>query len=695
MDGSSFPLEIGAGEWRDHGHWRMTAVLRDVSERMEAERRLRESEARFRQIAENIRDVFYVREADGRVSYVSGAFQEIWGRPAAHLDENPQLWLEGVQPEDRERVGAAYRRLLQGAPFDEAYRVLRPDGSVRWVRDRSFPVAPEDGAPARYIGVAQDVTAERELERELRQAHKMEAVGTLASGIAHDFGNLLQAIIGCVQMAMRESTPPERARKYLQGAESAARRGARLTREITAFGGKREARPRPVVIDAVIGESVELVRRLVGEHIEVTVEPGAPEGFVLADPVQLEHILMNLAANARDAMPSGGTIAIRTREVELDAAEAERLDLSPGRFVRLEVRDTGVGMDEATQERMFEPFFTTKGVGKGTGLGLSTVFANSRKLGGHVAVESEMGKGTLFVFHFPRHEEGAPERVEAPPAAASLEGHRVLLVEDEPLVRMTIRIYLEELGISVTECERSSEALEVVAKQPEPPFDLLVTDVVMPELTGPQLVQRLREERSDLPALYVSAHPARELIERGTVEPDARVLEKPFDREDLAEHLKHLLRARTPRGEARGAEEPASLDEELVAAPVSQEPEPRPSVLVVDDSAVARGAIEEHLRAQGYDVFATDRPGSALEWAVARREPVDLLLTELRLPEMTGDELAEQLRELSPELRVIFMTAHGEPPGELDGPLLHKPIALFSLSEEIRRALSRERAATA
>jgi PAS domain S-box-containing protein len=695
-DGTAFPVELGAGEWDDHGQWRLTAIVRDVSARAEAERRVRESEARFRQIAESIRDVFYVLEPDGAVSYVSPAFEEVWGRPAAALYEDASVWLEGVHPEDRDRVAEAWRRQLEGAPIDEAYRVVRPDGSVRRVRDRGYPATDAEGGGVRLIGVVRDVTAERELERELRQAQKMEAVGTLASGIAHDFGNLLQAVIGSVQMAMREGTPPERARRYLQGAEAAARRGARLTHQITSFGSKREARPKPVVVDAVVEGALELLRRLVGESIEVTAERGAPQGLVMADPTQLEHILMNLAANARDAMPSGGTIAIRTEEVSLDAAAAERLRLGgPGRFVRLEVRDTGVGMDERTQERMFEPFFTTKKGTKGTGLGLSTVFANTRKLGGHVGVRSAPGEGTTFVFHFPRHEEGRPVEAAPPTAARSFEGFRALLVEDEPLVRMTIRVYLEELGIGVSEHERPAEALERVAAEPELPLDLVVTDVVMPGVNGPELVERLRRERPELRVLYVSAHSARELVARGTVEAGARVLSKPFDREDLADQLARLLPASPePRAAPRAATAeapPAAPPPRAPAEPVARE---RPSVLVVDDSEVARAAIAEHLSALGYEVFATDGPGRALEWAAARREPIDLLLTELRLPDMTGDELAGRLRESNPELRVIYMAVDGEVPAGPEGALLQKPIALFSLSEEIGRALHAEEPAS-
>lgn len=670
---------------------------REVSERLEAEGRLRQSESRFREIAENIRDVFYVRERKNNLSYVSPAYEAIWGRPVTEVYEDARRWLDALHPDDVDRVRTAFGRLVMGGPpFDEVYRVCRSDGSVRWVRDRAFSVAGVDGELLRFIGVVQDVTAERELERELRQAQKMEAVGTLASGIAHDFGNLLQAIIGCVQMAMRETTPPERARTYLEGAEAAARRGARLTQQITSFGRKRESEPRAVLIDSVIRGSVDLLQRLVGQHIEVAVETGAPEGYVIADPVQLEHILMNLAANARDAMPTGGTMAIRTRVERLDALQAQQFGLgSEGEFVRLEVRDTGVGMDERTQERIFEPFYTTKAVGKGTGLGLSTVFANTRKLDGHVAVESQCGAGTMFVLHFPRRETGEPARQKQSCDEVSLDGRRVLLVEDEPLVRLTIRVYLEELGMTVLECERAVQALDRLAQCPDAPVDVLVTDVVMPELTGRQLADRLRHERPDLPVLYVSAHAEHELIERGMIEAGAPVLGKPFDREQLARQLRCLiapsaLRDAPPKNEA-------SLDAGESARPETRA-EARPSmavrreaackVLLVEASEVARTAIEEHLSTQGYDVFATDRPKRALDWLADRGAVVDLLLTELHPPEMAGEELAARVRNTSPDLRVIFM-AHREV-AEEDVPetLLHKPIALFSLSEAIARLLS-------
>jgi PAS domain S-box-containing protein len=389
-----------------------------------------------------------------------------------------------------------------------------------------------------FLCVLFDLSERRALEQELRQAQKMEAVGAFAGAIAHDFGNLLQGIMGCAALAASEQTSPDRRQIFLERILDAVKRGSGLVAQLTAFSRKQEAEPTPVSVDEVIDDLATLIERLVGEQIELEIRTGAPRGLVMGAATQLEQILMNLAANARDAMPEGGRLAIETEEVRGGGGPGE-LGAGAERSVRLTVRDSGAGMDERTKSRMFEPFFTTKPPGLGTGIGLSTVLAITRGLGGRVEVESEPGRGATFVFHFPCCPEAAPEA-----AAASGVGPRfrgcVLLIEDHALVRMTVRHYLEDLGLEVLEAGNPMEAL-AVCESSRTRIDFCVSDVTMPGSSGPRLMCTLAQRYPGLRVLYISAHPTSELVARGILDDAAVTLQKPFGQPELAAKLTLLL----------------------------------------------------------------------------------------------------------------------------------------------------------
>jgi signal transduction histidine kinase/CheY-like chemotaxis protein len=589
---------------------------------------------------------------------------------------DPGGWLDTIDPLDAEAVGKAYQRLQRGEPVDAEYRITRPDGTSRWIRDHASPVRDAANAILRYVGVARDITQERRIEDELRQASKMEAIDTLAAGIAHDFRNLLHGIAGCAAVAERELERHGRVDAYLRQIRDATRRGTALTDQLMAFSRRQDAdRPQPVVVDAFIEGSAPLLMRLVGEQVRVELRLNAPRATIMADPVQLERILMNLASNACDAMPEGGALVIRTDAVTLDEGDPLRQVVGiAGPCVRLEVRDTGTGMDDATRERIFEPFFTTKEVGRGTGLGLSAVFGITRKLGGRVAVDSTLGVGTAFTFWLPRCADASTRMPTGPHPVASLSG-LALLVEDDPLVRASIRAELEQLGMRVVTAEDPRRALAVVETLPTPPT-LLITDVMMPHMTGPRLAEQLRARFPALRVLLVSAHAAEDLVERGTLAPGTMLLRKPFDQAALARHVIDVLAAEAPAVAPGPAVAPSPAVTEAM-------------ILLVDDDEDGRELLAMLLEREGLRVLVAGDAEAALQLAAEHSGPIGLLITDMSLPEMKGDELARRIRAQRPEVEVLFVSGSpATPEMELEGESLLKPIALEELVSRARRLLA-------
>jgi PAS domain S-box-containing protein len=522
-------------------HEGFLCVLLDLSELRRTEERLRAEEARARQvedqlreIAEHLEDALMLRERDGRFSYVSPAFKDIWGRSPAALLGNAAVWMDAVHPEDRTRIARAEARLKEGEPFEEMFRIQRPEGETRYVRVRFFPPESVD-SHLHTVGVAQDFTAQRVLEEDLRQAQKLEAMGRLSNAIAHDFGNLLQGIMGCALIALSNDGPPERRDDYLERIVDAVKRGSDLVGQLMTFTRKKEAEPRPMRLDDTVQGAARLIERLVGANVRLEVVTRAPKAVVLADPVQIEQILINLAANARDAMPKGGRLRIETDEAPFAPAAA---GFPMSRGVRLVIRDTGLGIDDATRARIFEPFFTTKPVGLGNGVGLSTVLAITRTLGGRVDVESEPGRGTAFVFQFPCTD--AKPVAERPELAEHRFGGRALLVEDNHLARATIRHFLEDLGLEVLESADVAHAVDIGTVHAGS-IDVCVSDVTLPDGTGPRLMSLLRARQPNLRALFISAHPKSEITERGLLPESVPVLRKPFGKQELAARLAAIL----------------------------------------------------------------------------------------------------------------------------------------------------------
>ena len=420
------------------------------------------------------------------------------------------------------------------------YRHRRKDGALIDVDIEAQPLT-FAGRSARLV-LARDVTARRQLEEQLRQAQKMEAVGQLAGGIAHDFNNLLTAILGCTQLLLHATPPEDQRREDVEEIKNAGLRAAELTRQLLAFSRRQVLAPKVLDVNAIVANMDKMLRRLLGEDVALVTHLAADLGPVSADPGQLEQVLLNLAVNARDAMPQGGRLTIETANVLLTEEYAERHHrLPPGPYVLLAVSDTGVGMDEITQKHLFEPFFTTKEVGKGTGLGLATVYGIVKQSGGYIWVYSEPGRGTTLKVYLPRvpgAAEPLPVAVESPELRRGTE--TVLLVEDAAPVRSLARKGLESYGYQVLEAADGPAALELSARHPRG-IDILVTDVVMPGMSGRELAERLAPARPGMRVLYTSGYTDDAMVHQGVLRSGVAFLQKPFVPETLARKVREVL----------------------------------------------------------------------------------------------------------------------------------------------------------
>jgi PAS domain S-box-containing protein len=488
-------------------------------------------EQRYRTLVESLPLFTYVDSPDGTTLYVSPQIEEMLGYPAEEwLRRDRDLFPEVLHPDDRETVLST----RGGPPPDrrsQQFRVVARDGRVLWVHSERVAVRDAAGAPVFVQGFWVDLTERRRLEEELRQAQRLEAIGQLAGGIAHDFNNLLTAISGFTAFALDglDSGNVEGARADVAEIGRAADRATTLTQQLLAFSRGQQGLAESVDLNALVLEMGAMFGRLIGEHIEVTLdlEESLPE--VEVDPGHIQQVVANLIINARDAMPSGGRLTVSTRLVPHEGEQ----------HVELAVSDTGHGMDEETRDRIFEPFFTTKPVGEGTGLGLSSVYGIVRQAGGGVVVETEPGAGSTFRVLLPPRN-GAASRVAPAERSAADGSETILVVEDEAPVRQVLRRTLERYGYDVLEAGTPELALELAETTP---FDAVVSDVVMPGLNGAELVRRLRRDRPELAVVYVSGF-ADSVVDADALDSRTVLLPKPFDEELLVGAVRRLLDGR-------------------------------------------------------------------------------------------------------------------------------------------------------
>ena len=523
-------------------------LQRENLERKQAEAALKDSQELLEAIVDNSKALIYVKDLEGRYLLVNRHLAEVLERDRDSFIGKTDYDLFSREQADAYRA-VDTRVLTEGCSVEAEEVAMVADGLHTYVSVKA-PLLHPAGKPYGLCGISTDITerkraeaALRQTEAELRQAQKMEAIGNLAGGVAHDFNNLLTVILGFSEFLALKLGPDHPAHHELAAIEEAGQRAVALTRQLLAFGRKQILQPKVVDLNEIVFKIERILRRLIGEDVELTVVAGTPLGRVLVDPGQAEQILMNLAVNSRDAMPTGGKLTIETADVILDERYASgQVGITPGPHVMLSVSDTGIGMDAATQLRIFEPFFTTKEPGKGTGLGLSTVFGIVRQSGGTIEVVSELGKGTTFKIYFPNARDHvrdtAKPRLSDP---ASLRGSEtILLAEDDQFVRSLTRALLEGAGYRVLEAANAAEAL-ALADAHTSVIHMLVTDVVMPRMGGRELADTLRARRPATKVMFMSGHTDDSVIRHGVMESGVDFLQKPFTRESLLRRVRHIL----------------------------------------------------------------------------------------------------------------------------------------------------------
>ncbi|MHB8910114.1 MAG: PAS domain S-box protein [Syntrophales bacterium] len=523
-------------------------IMLEITERKRAEERLRESEAKYRRLHETMTDAFVRIDMTGRIQEANRAYQAMLGYAEEELlqrtngDLTPEKW------HALEKGMIADQVLVRGHSQVYEKEYCRKDGTLFPVELREFLLRDDAGQPVGMWAIVRDITERRraeeektKLESQLRQAQKMESVGRLAGGVAHDFNNMLSVILGYAELIRARLTDDDPLLKEIQAIEKAAGHSRDVTRQLLALSRKQIIEPRLLNLNDLIASSQNTLSRLIGEDIDLRFYPDKNLHLINFDPTQVDQILVNLVVNARDAMPDGGKLTIETINIRLDDAYCRKhLGFKPGQYVLLALSDDGVGMDKELQSHLFEPFFTTKEVGEGTGLGLATVYGMVKQNGGFINVYSEPGQGSTFKIYIPSVGEVEKKREETEEVPMAYGTGIVLLVEDEEMVREIAQEILEEIGYTVLSAATPQEAV-FLCEDEDTVIDLLLTDVVMPGMSGKELKKAIEVIRPGIKVLFMSGYTANVIAHRGVLEKGVHFIQKPFSMKDLAQKVREAI----------------------------------------------------------------------------------------------------------------------------------------------------------
>jgi two-component system, cell cycle sensor histidine kinase and response regulator CckA len=525
--------------------------LRESQERQQrlwAEQALQESEERFRQLAENITEsVFWMSDPRARqILYVSPAYENIWGASCESLYANSATWIEAIHPDDRQRIQTIFFDQSLTGNYDEEYRVVRPDGSIRWIRDRGFPMKDHTGKPYRAVGFAEDITNRKSTEAVLRRTERLESLGTLSSGIAHDLNNVLTPIIGIVQLLpLKIPNLDEQTKRLLQLLDQSAHRGADLVKQILSFSSGVESKPTSTQISSLLLEIQKIIQQAFPQNIELSIDLPADLWLITADETLLHQVFMNLCVNARDAMPQGGKLSVTAENLLIDASFAQmHLDAQVGYYLVVTVADTGMGIPAKILNNIFDPFFTTKEIGKGTGLGLSTVIGIVKSHHGFIDVFSEIGVGTKFKVYLPATDvlEAAP--LPSSPSPTNLSPQKnlgqsklILVVDDEVAVQEIMQATLETYGYRVI---TASDGIEAIACYAKHNISAVLLDMMMPLLDSATIIRTLLKLNPQVKIIAMSGLATNEAVTKTLNEGVKAFLAKPFTAVELLSLLSEL-----------------------------------------------------------------------------------------------------------------------------------------------------------
>jgi PAS domain S-box-containing protein len=607
-NGTSFPAEYWSYPVRNNGRVVGSVVtFFDITQRKKSEEALRRSESRYRSIIESAPYGVCRVDQSGRIVMANSAFATMLGYQSSKdvigLNSGADVYLNPMEQQRAREYASEDSRV----GYETKWK--RKDGKTITVRLGGRRLPDDDELPGGFEVFVEDITAHRSLQKQFEHAQKMEAVGRLAGGVAHDFNNLLMIISAYAQLLEESSADPKKVVEYATRIQDASAKAAAVTRQLLAFSRKQVIEPTVLDLSDVVKDLAKMLPRLLGEDVEIAMELDAQVGTVRADRGQIEQIIMNLAVNARDAMPKGGRLTIETSNVVLDASYYQGVEVPPGQYVLLTVSDTGIGMDAATQVHIFEPFYTTKEAGKGTGLGLATVYGIVKQSNGFIWVYSEPDKGSIFKIYLPRIDAAADsEEVLQPVQVPSTGTETVLLVEDEVVLRNVCRVYLESKGYKVLDAGNAKEAMKICQSH-DRPIHVLITDIVMPGLGGLELAKAALEMRPALSVVLVSGYTDRPL-DREAIS-FGKFLQKPFSFDALARTLRSLL-------------------------------DKNPEILLIEDSKFIRVAVQRALTRARYTVHSANQGEAGLR--TAREIKPDLILLDLVLPTISGLDVLRALK---------------------------------------------------